>query len=73
MSRNLQLPNSKAKVRIVHQQIHWLLISDKGIFEYVKNFRFVPAYRYFSKTVIMVFRAYPENWSFFYCILLISL
>ena len=73
MSRNLQLPNSKAKVRIVHQQIHWLLISDKGIFEYVKNFRFVPAYRYFSKTVIMVFRAYPETWSFFYCILLISL
>jgi len=70
MSRNLQLQNSKAKVRIIHQQIHWLLISDKGIFEYVKNFHCVPAYLYLSKTVIMVFRVYPETWRFLYCILL---
>lgn len=49
----------KAKVSIIHQKIHWLLTSDKGIFEYLNNFHCVPAYLYLS--VIMVFRVYPET------------
>ena len=73
MLKNLQLQNSKAQARIVHQQIYWQLISDEGIFEYVKNVHSVPAYLYLSKTVIMVFRVYPENWRFVYRIYYISL
>ena len=73
MLSNFQLQNSKAKARIVHQQVYWLLISDKGIFEYLKNFHCVSAYLYLSKTVIMVFRVYPENWRFVYGIYYISL
>lgn len=73
MLKNLQLQNSKAKARIVHQQIYWQLLSDEGIFEYVKNVHSVPAYLYLSKTVIMVFRVYPENWRFVYRIYYISL
>ena len=39
---NLQLQNSKAKVRIIHQQIHWLLMSDKvdyGHLEYFESWQ----------------------------------